>query len=56
LDLFGALLFQGTDQQLSVAATRRTLTRMGDLFGRRLPTPAELLDVEPATLRGAGLA
>jgi DNA-3-methyladenine glycosylase II len=56
MDLFGALLFQVTGQQLSVAATRRTLARMEALFGGRLPTPAELLDVEPASLRNAGLS
>jgi DNA-3-methyladenine glycosylase II len=56
MDLFGALPFQVTGQQLSVAATRRTLARIEDLFGGRLPAPDELLDVEPATLRGAGLS
>src|SRR5881398_386664 len=56
MDLFGALLFQVTGQQLSVAATRRTLARIEGLFGGRLPTPAELLDVEPAALREAGLS
>ena len=33
MDLYGALLFQVTGQQLSVAATRRTLARIEDLFG-----------------------
>jgi DNA-3-methyladenine glycosylase II len=56
MDLFGALLFQVTGQQLSVAATRRILARIEGLFGGRLPTPAELLDVEPAVLREAGLS
>jgi DNA-3-methyladenine glycosylase II len=56
MDLFGALLFQVTGQQLSVAATRRTLARIEGLFGGRLPTPTELLDVEPETLREAGLS
>ncbi|MCU1614281.1 MAG: DNA-3-methyladenine glycosidase [Frankiales bacterium] len=56
MDLFGALLFQVTGQQLSFAATRRTLARIEDLLGVRLPAPDELLDVEPATLRGAGLS
>jgi DNA-3-methyladenine glycosylase II len=35
MDLYGALLFQVTGQQLSVAATRRTLARIEDLFGGR---------------------
>ena len=33
MNLYGALLFQVTGQQLSVAATRRTLARIADLFG-----------------------
>ena len=54
MDLFGALLFQVTGQQLSVAATRRTLARIEDLFGGHLPSPAELLGVDPGKLREAG--
>ena len=56
MDLYGALLFQVTGQQLSVAATRRTLARIEALFGGRLPQPAELLGVDPAQLREAGLS
>jgi DNA-3-methyladenine glycosylase II len=56
MDLYGALLFQVTGQQLSVPATRRTLGRLEDLFGGRLPTPAELLALPPETLRAAGLS
>jgi DNA-3-methyladenine glycosylase II len=56
MDLFGALLFQVTGQQLSVAATRRTLARIQALFGGRLPAPAELLGVDPGQLRQAGLS
>jgi DNA-3-methyladenine glycosylase II len=56
MDLFGALLFQVTGQQLSVAATRRTMERIQALFGGRLPEPAELLQLEPGTLRDAGLS
>jgi DNA-3-methyladenine glycosylase II len=56
MDLYGALLFQVTGQQLSVAATRRTLARIEDLFGDHLPAPAELLGVEPGQLRAAGLS
>jgi 3-methyladenine DNA glycosylase/8-oxoguanine DNA glycosylase len=43
MDLFGALLFQVAGQQLSVAATRRTLGRIEMLFGGRLPSSGELL-------------
>ena len=56
MDLFGALLFQVTGQQLSVPATRRTLARIEDLFGGHLPSPAELLQVDPGSLRDAGLS
>ena len=41
MDLYGALLFQVTGQQLSVAATRRTLARIQALFGGHLPAPAD---------------
>jgi DNA-3-methyladenine glycosylase II len=56
MDLYGALLFQVTGQQLSVPATRRTLGRIEELFGGRLPAPAELLAVDPGKLREAGLS
>ena len=56
MDLFGALLFQIAGQQLSVAATRRTLARIEELFGGRLPSAAEVLDTDPAQFREAGLS
>ncbi len=56
MDLYGALLFQIAGQQLSVAATRRTLERIQALFDGRLPEPAELLAVDPGKLREAGLS
>jgi DNA-3-methyladenine glycosylase II len=56
MDLYGALLFQVTGQQLSVAATRSTLARIQALFGGRLPAPTALLAVDPGTLREAGLS
>jgi DNA-3-methyladenine glycosylase II len=56
MDLYGALLFQVTGQQLSVPATRRTLTRIQALFGGHLPAPAELLGVDAGQLRQAGLS
>ena len=37
-------------------ATRRILGRIEALFGGRLPSPAELLDVDPGKLREAGLS
>jgi DNA-3-methyladenine glycosylase II len=56
MDLFGALLFQVTGQQLSVPATRRTMARIQALFDGHLPSAAELLDVEASQLRDAGLS
>ena len=56
MDLYGALLFQVTGQQLSVPATRRTLARIQALFGGHLPSSADLLAVDPARLREAGLS
>ena len=56
MDLYGALLFQVAGQQLSVPATRRTLARIEALFDGRLPTPTELLGVDPGRLREAGLS
>jgi DNA-3-methyladenine glycosylase II len=56
MDLFGALLFQVAGQQLSVAATRRILGRLEDMFGGQLPKPDQLLAVDPADLRQAGFS
>jgi DNA-3-methyladenine glycosylase II len=56
MDLFGALLFQIAGQQLSVAATRRTLARIEARFGGRLPSAADVLDADPAQFRDAGLS
>ncbi len=56
MTLFGSLLFQITGQQLSVAATRRTIERITSLSEGHLPTPNELLAAEPGDLRAAGLS
>jgi DNA-3-methyladenine glycosylase II len=56
MDLFAALLFQIVGQQLSVAATRRTVARIEARFGGRLPSAAEVLDTDPVQLRDAGLS
>jgi DNA-3-methyladenine glycosylase II len=56
MDLFGALVFQVIGQQLSVPSTRRILARIQALFGGHLPSPAELLAVDPGQLREAGLS
>jgi DNA-3-methyladenine glycosylase II len=56
MDLFGVLLFQITGQQLSVAATRRIIARIQELFDGQLPSPAQLLAADPSSLRSAGLS
>ncbi len=56
MDLFGALLFQIAGQQLSVAATRRTLARVEARFGGRLPSAGDVLATDPAQFRDAGLS
>src|SRR5579862_6022593 len=56
LDAFGTLVFQVLGQQLSVAATRTILSRLMDRFGGRLPSPAELVAVDPQVLRDSGMS
>ena len=55
-DPYGALLRSIVGQQLSVKAARSIYTRLTDMFGGKTPTPRELLDADPETLRGAGLS
>ena len=55
-DLWGALVLQVIGQQLSTAAARAILARLETLQGGRLPTPAELLATDDATLRRVGLS
>ncbi len=56
MTLFGSLLFQVAGQQLSVAATRKTVERITSRFGGHLPSPEELLAADPGDLRAAGLS
>jgi len=56
MDPFGALIFMVTGQQLSVRSAARILGRIQDLFGGRLPSPAALLDADPADLLKTGLS
>ncbi len=56
MDAFGALVFQVVGQQLSVPATRRILDRLRDRFAGALPTPGELLALDPDELAAAGLS
>jgi DNA-3-methyladenine glycosylase II len=55
-DAYGALLRAIVGQQLSTRAARSIYARVLDLFGGRVPTPAELLAIEPDVLRAAGLS
>src|SRR5437870_403272 len=43
-------------QQLSTKAARSIWERLLDTLGGSLPPPSELLEVDPETLRGAGLS
>jgi DNA-3-methyladenine glycosylase II len=55
-DAYGALLRAIVGQQLSVAAARTIYGRFTDLFGGRTPSPEELLEVDPDTLRSVGFS
>jgi DNA-3-methyladenine glycosylase II len=56
LDAFGTLIFQVVGQQLSVSATRTIVARLQERFGGHLPSPNELLAVDPHELRAAGMS
>ncbi len=56
MSLYDALLWQVAGQQLSVAAADRIIARAEALFGGHLPSPAELLNADPARLREAGFS
>jgi DNA-3-methyladenine glycosylase II len=56
LDAFGTLIFQVLGQQLSVSATRTIVARLQQRFGGHLPSPQELLSVDPQELRAAGMS
>jgi len=56
MDAFGVLIFQVIGQQLSVAVTRTILGRLMDRFGGRLPSPEQLLAVDPEVIRAVGLS
>jgi DNA-3-methyladenine glycosylase II len=55
-DAYGALLRAIVGQQLSTRAARSIYARVLELFGGRVPTPTELLAIEPDVLRAAGLS
>jgi DNA-3-methyladenine glycosylase II len=56
LDAFGTLIFQVVGQQLSVAATRTIVSRLRERFDGRMPSPQELLAVDPQELRAVGMS
>jgi DNA-3-methyladenine glycosylase II len=55
-DAFGTLVFQVIGQQLSVRATRAILARLQERFGGQMPSPEELLAVDPRDLRASGMS
>ena len=52
-DLYGALVRTIAGQQLSVRAARAIWTKLLAYFDGRVPTPQEILDQDPETLRAA---
>jgi DNA-3-methyladenine glycosylase II len=56
LDAFGTLIFQVVGQQLSVSATRTIVSRLQARFGGGMPSPQELLAVDPQELRASGMS
>jgi DNA-3-methyladenine glycosylase II len=55
-DAYGALLRAIVGQQLSTRAARSIYARVLEEFSGHVPTPAELLAIEPDVLRAAGLS
>jgi DNA-3-methyladenine glycosylase II len=56
LDAFGTLIFQVVGQQLSVSATRTIVSRLQQRFEGSMPSPQELLAVDPQELRASGMS
>jgi DNA-3-methyladenine glycosylase II len=56
LDAFGTLIFGVVGQQLSVRATRTIVSRLQERFGGHMPSPEELLAVDPQELRASGMS
>jgi DNA-3-methyladenine glycosylase II len=55
-DAYGTLLRSIVGQQLSTRAAATIYNRVLDLFGGKVPAPAELIAKDPDALRGAGLS
>ena len=55
-DAYGALVRAIVGQQLSTKAAVAIYGRLAALYGERTPTPRELVETDPETLRGVGLS
>jgi len=55
-DPYGALLRSIVGQQLSTKAARTIYGRMLELWGRKTPTPKQLLATDPEAIRAAGMS
>jgi DNA-3-methyladenine glycosylase II len=55
-DPFSVLVYSIIGQQISGFAARAIAGRLQDRFGGRLPSPAELLAMDPADLKSVGLS
>ena len=56
MDVFGALIFMVTGQQLSVRSAAKHLGRIRELFGGRMPSPGQLLAAASGQLLKTGLS
>jgi DNA-3-methyladenine glycosylase II len=55
-DPFSVLVYSIIGQQISGFAARAIAGRLTDRFGGRMPTPAELLALDPVDLKSVGLS
>ena len=55
-DPFSVLVYSIIGQQISGFAARAIAGRLTERFGGRMPTPAELLALDPVDLKGVGLS
>ena len=55
-DPFSVLVYSIIGQQISGYAARAIAGRLTDRFGGRMPTPAEVLALDPADLKSVGLS
>lgn len=55
-DAYGALVRSIIGQQLSTKAAATIYGRVAELYGGTTPTPQQIIDTDPDTLRAAGLS